>query len=66
MSMPEKYFSTNQLCERYGGVTKRCILKWRDEKGFPLPAFTGRIALYSADAVYAWEKMNFRNDSVAA
>lgn len=63
--MPERYFSTNELCQRYGGVTKRCILKWRDEKGFPAPAFTGRIALYSADAVYEWERKNFNLNKAA-
>lgn len=64
--MPERYFSTNELCQRYGGVTKRCILKWRDEKGFPQPVFSGRIALYSADDVFEWEKKNFNLNKKAA
>lgn len=63
--MPEKYFSTNELCTRYGNVSKRCILKWRAEKGFPAPVFTGRIALYSADDVYKWEQVNFNLNKAA-
>ncbi|QSX32494.1 hypothetical protein JYB87_12030 [Shewanella avicenniae] len=59
--MPDEieYLSTNQLCLRYGGISKRTLLYWRESRGFPMPVFTARIALYAKKDVLAWEAENF-------
>lgn len=57
--MNEGYFSTEQLCKRYGNISKRTLLYWRQVRGFPMPAFTARVALYSRESVADWENKNF-------
>lgn len=57
--MPEGYFSTAQLLSRYGDISRRTLLYWRETRGFPQPAFTARTALYARDAVFEWERENF-------
>lgn len=58
--MEQVYMSTDQVCQRYGGVSKRTILEWRQKRGFPLPAYTARSAFYHVSEVLAWEKEHFR------
>ncbi len=57
--MPEGYFSTAQLQERYGNISKRTLLYWRETRGFPKPAFTTKIALYAKEDVFSWEREHF-------
>ncbi|QPG06527.1 helix-turn-helix domain-containing protein [Salinimonas marina] len=61
---PGGYISSKQLCERYGNLSKRTLLYWRETKGFPLPCFTGKMALYSKADVIAWEQQNFQVQQV--
>jgi hypothetical protein len=53
--MSSGYYSTNQLCKRYGDISKRTLLHWRQTENFPMPAFTKRVAFYDIDEVHAWE-----------
>jgi len=57
------YLSTQQLCDRYGNISKRTLLHWRATRGFPKPVFTARTALYSVDDVLAWESANFKTSA---
>lgn len=53
-----KYFSTNQLLERYDLTAPKSLYNWRVNKGFPKPkiACNGGKNLYDAQEVQAWEE----------
>ena len=66
MDNGQVYLTTEQVCNRYGGVSKRTISEWRQNRNFPLPAFKARIAFYLIEDILGWEQDNFRLPRSAA
>jgi hypothetical protein len=52
------YISTQQLRERYGGVSHMWIeRRLNDDAQFPRPAYFGRRRFWSLAAIAAWERV---------
>lgn len=56
----EKYWSTKQICERFGNISSRTLSRWVESRGFP-PSVTpdGGSNLYVIADVLAWEENYF-------
>ncbi len=49
------YWSTKQVCQRYGGVTAKSLKRYQELKGMPKPIKSLGVNLYSIHALLAWE-----------
>lgn len=58
------YWSTQQVCKYFGGITARTLCRWkaREHDPFPHPkhAGLGAKSLYNAQAVVSWDLRNQR------
>lgn len=53
----DKYLSTAQVCDRFGGVSGRTIKRWQSTNKFPKPVIStrGAVSLYKLADIQAWE-----------
>ena len=65
-SQHKKYWSTKQVCERFGGISSRTLSRWIESRGFP-PSVTpeGEANLYSIEAILLWEENYFTQPNLA-
>ena len=38
----EQYLSAAQLCEKFGNISKRTLLRWQEKRNFPAPTISYR------------------------
>ena len=53
----EQYLSTAQLCEKFGNISKRTLLRWQEKRNFPTPtiSYRGGANLWTLSDVLKWE-----------
>lgn len=49
------FWSTKQVCQRYGGASPRSLTRYRTEHGMPAPVTALGKNLYSIPKLLAWE-----------
>lgn len=53
------YWSTKQVCQRYGNVTSKSLKRYQEVKGMPEPIRSLGVNLYSIPELLAWEAKIF-------
>lgn len=53
------YWSTKQVCQRYGNVTPKSLKRYQEVKGMPKPIRALGVNLYSIPELLNWEAKIF-------
>lgn len=59
--MRQGYWTASTVCERYGGMSKKTLSRFIENKNFPRPVFggKGRESLFDIESVLQWENQYF-------